>query len=538
MGLVLLGGIGLVVVGLTAWLGWGEVLDRLSTVWQGTADNRTHVWRRAWHLAESFPLVGVGGGAYTVDERATRVVYEGSFISVSAHNEYLEALIEGGIVRCVLTLALAVGAIRSAMVRYRRTRDPLVLGCFIGLGAVAVQSIGDFGIHVPSVAIAAAVVAAYAVPPGAERKVRVDAPGVPESASQRRVSRALNLNGPAAYTAAGLLVFTALVVVLGAWRVWRVDRLRIAAAVAANTPDSTRFLEAAARVRPNDSDVWEELATAHLLAAAADGRTALMTAVGFAAVAYPPDVLPGSDPEGHVTAALQAARMSRDLQPLIAGPHLQLGAYAGRFTRSEPAQIHLDRAKRIGVIEPDVWYVAGNGAADRGDWGAAMADWHEALARSPLRLAAIARRAAGRVAPERFRESALPDDPAIWFAVIPQLFRDNVAERTEWLRAIDERCSRKEPETTSGITAWASTLDELDDASGAIRVWQRAITRFPDNEELHNRLAARLEAEERYEEAQSVLEWLIQRQPDQSNYRNRLAAVRHALDLKTLINRP
>jgi tetratricopeptide (TPR) repeat protein len=229
--------------------------------------------------------------------------------------------------------------------------------------------------------------------------------------------------------------------------------------------------------------------------------------------------------------------MSRDLQPLIAGPHLQLGAYTGRFARSEPAQVYFDRAKRIGVTEPDVWYVAGKAAADRGDWGAALADWHEALARSPVRLAAIARRAAGHVAPERFREQALPDDPAVWFAVIPQLFGDNAAERVKWLRAIDERCSRREPETTFGFAAWASALDELDDASGAIRVGQRAISRFPDDEELHNRLAARLETEDRYEEAQSVLEWLIQHQPEQSNYRTRLAAVRHALDLKAQLNR-
>src|SRR5439155_11484228 len=117
---------------------------------------------------------------------------------------------------------------------------------------------------------------------------------------------------------------------------------------------------------------------------------------------------------GHVAAALSAARAGRDSQPLVPGPHLRLGTFADRFARTEPAAVHFDRAKRVASFEPDVWYVCGKGEADRGDWPAALADWRESLARSPKRLGAIARTAAGRVPPEQFRAGALPDDPTVW----------------------------------------------------------------------------------------------------------------------------
>ena len=145
-----------VALALTLWLGWGTVIDRLASFWQGTADNRTPVWRRAWPLVPKFPLTGVGGGGYPVAELATRSAFDGSYISTTAHNEYLEALIEGGVVRFALTVALAIFAVWSAARSYGKTRDPLLLGCVFGLSAVAIHSIGDFGLHVPSVAIAAA----------------------------------------------------------------------------------------------------------------------------------------------------------------------------------------------------------------------------------------------------------------------------------------------------------------------------------------------------------------------------------------------
>lgn len=342
-----------------------------------------------------------------------------------------------------------------------------------------------------------------------------------------------------AYIAAALLLVAALLVVLVNWRAYRVDRLRAAAALAWSTGDAIRYLEVAARVRPNDPDTWDELASAHLRAAAERSHAALGAVAGSAALAHAPDVLPAGDPGGHITAALKAARSGRDRQPLMPGPHLRLGTFADRLDRTEPASVHFDRAKRVASFEPDVWFVCGKAAAVRGDWPTALADWRESLARSPRRLAAIARAASDRVRPEEFRAKALPDDPAIWYAVVRPLFPDaNDPERPKWLRAIADRCARTAPDTVAGYTAWASALEELGDMPEAIRVWRRATEQFPDDVPLRDRLSRRLMSEELYEEALPVLEWLTANRPDDGNYRNWLIATRHALKLKADINRP
>jgi tetratricopeptide (TPR) repeat protein len=524
IGLVLLAGVLLTAIGLIAWLGWGRVFDRFASLWQGTADNRTHIWTRGWRLAGLFPIAGTGAGGYSAAELATRTVYDGTYLSVSAHNEYLEALIEGGVLRLALTIGVAAGAIGAAARRYGRSGDPLLLGCVFGLSALAIHSIGDFGIHVPSVAVAAAVVAAWSRSPGSEVGRRAtETEGSPSAASDHHPSLVV------------VFLLAALVVLAADWRAWRIDRFRSAAGVAPRAAGAAQFLEAATRVRPNDPEVWEELAFAHLLAAAESSNVP----VGLGGQAATFDVVPRSDPDGHVTAALKAARAGRNVQPLAAGQHLRLGRFADRFARGEPARVHLDRAKRVNAVEPDVWYVCGTVEADRGEWEAALADWREALARSPRRLAAIGRTAAGRVPPEQFRARALPDDPVMWFAVTPQLFPDATAPgRAEWLRAIDTRYSRHEPESVAGFLAWGSALEELSAGATAIRAWRRAVERFPDDTPLHDRLAARLEAEEDYPEALPILEWLTGHHPDRGDFRNRLAATKHALKLKAEIDAP
>ena len=116
-----------------------------------------------------------------------------------------------------------------------------------------------------------------------------------------------------------------------------------------------------------------------------------------------------------------------------------------------------------------------------------------------------------------------PDDPA----------------RAAWLRATAGRWeSGPEPAALAGFTGWASTLEELGDGTGAVRVWRRAVERFPEETAPRDRLAARLEAEELYEEAVPVLEWLTARHPSHGGYAQRLEAARHALKLKSDIDRP
>lgn len=518
VGLVLALGVALVGGGLVAWLGWREAVERFATLWGD--HTRTESWASVLPLVRQYPLTGVGGGALLWAEPTVRTAPDTSYEYNTLDNEYLEALVEGGPVRLALTLGLAVAAVWGAASAYRRTGDPLCLGCAFGLTAVAVQSIGDFGLHTPSVALAAAVAAALPRAwTGGRRRIEGEA-GV--------------------WLAAGVLLVAGLVVVVAEWRVHRVTKLRDAAAVAYRTSDAIRVLEAATRARPNDPRVWLDLLNAHLRAVAEEQQAAVAAVAGPAALMAAPDTPPAGEPHGHLLAALRAARAFRDLQPLDAVGHLTLGQFADRLPRSEPPAVHFARAKAAAAYDPDVWFTTGRFSADRGDWPAALADWRESLARSPKRLAPIVARAAPRFTPDELRDRLLPDDPAVWLKATPHVFPlADAPGRVAWFRATADRwAAGPEPVTLDGFAGWAAALRGAGDAAAEERVWRRAVERFSDESLPRDRLAETLEADERYADALPLLEWLAARRPDLDDYRDRLAAARHALKLKADIDRP
>ncbi len=517
-------GVAVVAGGLTAWLGWQQIADRLATLADGDPDARRENWKSVVPLVKQFPLVGVGGGAliWTEPTVRTRPTLGTQFNTLD--NEYLEALVEGGIVRLTLTLALAIAAIWTAAAVYSRTGDPLALGAVYSLAAFSIHSAGDFGPHTPSVALTAAVIAAFVVARGREA---VDDETAPIGA---------RVNGRRAYLAAALLVIAGVLVVMAEWRQQRVETFRLAAN--AFPARAIEFLDIAARIRPNDPYVWNELTFAHLTRARQLQQITLAVVAGPAAFAATPEIpWPGDDPNGHIAAALNAARIGRAVQPLNPAFHLVPGTFTDRFTRSEPYTVHLARAKFVAEFDPEVRYAAGRASALNGDREAAIANWNESLARSPRRLYSIVRRAARLFPPDEIRARILPDDPAEWVAVTPILFPDaQDPAREDWLKAAVKRwATGPAPTETKEFIAWATTLETLGDPS-ATQVWQQAINRFPDEPAPRNRLAQRWESDERYDEALPLLEWLTERFPNDGDYRDRLAATRHALKLQADID--
>src|SRR5581483_8695736 len=206
--------------------------------------------------------------------------------------------------------------------------------------------------------------------------------------------------------------------------------------------------------------------------------------------------------------------------PLLAGPHLRLGAFAGAAVRSEPAAVHFARAKRVAGFDPDVWYLSGAAALARGDLDAAWADWKECLARSPLRLDAVVRQAGRHLTPDQLRARVLPDDPAVWVAAAGSMDLDPAARRA-WLRAAVARAvAGPEPNSPAAWLAVASASEQLGNGLETLYLVRRAAHMFPDSPEVRDRLAAALQAEELDAEAVVHLEWLVERYPDHPGYRD------------------
>lgn len=116
---------------------------------------RQEIWKDTLKMFKASPVLGVGLGAYeTVFPIYAR--HDGMFVVNYAHNDYLQALSDGGIVGFVLALLFLVLLFR-AVARSMKGSDPmlagLALGCGAGVFSLLVHSMFDFNLQIPSNAL-------------------------------------------------------------------------------------------------------------------------------------------------------------------------------------------------------------------------------------------------------------------------------------------------------------------------------------------------------------------------------------------------
>jgi O-antigen ligase len=156
--------VALVVVALQ-WAGHDAALQRFG----GDGDSlgmRLSIWRMSAALISRFPLFGTGmntfGTAMIVYQPSAEVHYN------EAHNDYLQLLVEGGLVGFALVLA-AIGAAIVAIRRRFRAGDDGQAACWVrtgattGLVAIALQSLVEFSLQMPGTAVLFAVLLALAL---------------------------------------------------------------------------------------------------------------------------------------------------------------------------------------------------------------------------------------------------------------------------------------------------------------------------------------------------------------------------------------
>jgi len=140
-----------------------ELADRFAQSGSGVQD-RAKIWRDTLPLVRDFWLTGSGVGSYRTAmlyyQRADRVVQFNQ-----AHNHYLQAAAEGGIVLAALVVAaiVALAAATRAQLSVDRSGAYWIrAGAACGLTAVALQSLWETGLVMPANAALAAVIAAIA----------------------------------------------------------------------------------------------------------------------------------------------------------------------------------------------------------------------------------------------------------------------------------------------------------------------------------------------------------------------------------------
>ena len=143
------------------WIGADPVIDRIAqTISDAPRQETEHfsrqwMWRDSWTIFRAHPFVGAGLGAF---ETAYPIYGHGNgrLIVAQAHNDYLQALTDAGIIGGLAALSFIAFVFR-AFVRAIKAKDPLVAGLAVGCGgglfAMLIHSLFDFNLQLPANAL-------------------------------------------------------------------------------------------------------------------------------------------------------------------------------------------------------------------------------------------------------------------------------------------------------------------------------------------------------------------------------------------------
>jgi O-antigen ligase len=162
--------IGLMLVVMVALAG-GDVAQRFGGA--GFTELRPRIWRDSLAAVRDFPATGTGLNTFG----AAMLTYQSSLRGVhfrEAHNDYLQVLVEGGLLLAIPAAAALVALVIAIRRRFRAGRDDtmshwLRVGAATGLTAIALQSLVEFSLQMPGNAVFSVVLMAVALhepPPG------------------------------------------------------------------------------------------------------------------------------------------------------------------------------------------------------------------------------------------------------------------------------------------------------------------------------------------------------------------------------------
>ena len=142
------------------WIGVGDVLSAFEA--RGIKGSRLDFWRDMLPMIPRFPVFGVGWNAFATAFPWYQTVWKTEWIG-EAHNDYLQVLLDGGLVGAALLASLLAVVFRGA--RARAALSPLDLGLFGALLGLALHELVDFNGQIPANAATWIALAALAVAP-------------------------------------------------------------------------------------------------------------------------------------------------------------------------------------------------------------------------------------------------------------------------------------------------------------------------------------------------------------------------------------
>lgn len=153
------------------WFAGPDLAERLGDLYEAATDpwnsTRAVATARTLQLLRHSPVLGVGLGAFQSAFTGVQTAELGPGMFRYAHNDWAQMAAETGLLGCAIALAFAVLLGRAAWQRLRKERRRsgwwLTLGATGSLTALAVHSLFDFNLHIPSNAFLATTVAGILV---------------------------------------------------------------------------------------------------------------------------------------------------------------------------------------------------------------------------------------------------------------------------------------------------------------------------------------------------------------------------------------
>lgn len=447
---------------LLSWFGFNIFKERLETLWKtGGLEARMPLWSSCWPLMGQFPLFGTGYGTFQLVEPLHRAYVSEEFNQLTfahAHNEFIEAMVEGGILRLCFSLA-AIGFIYAAGYRVLRRHSGssggLVAGALFAFTTVVLHSIGDFGMHVPAITILIAVLAAY-IMGMADDLEHKQLPGQHVKAPQVRMIR---WGGLAPLLAASLFIGVGVLLFAQSYHWQLVHRYLIAGLQRTNSADLAQqerrieYLKAAVAVAPEFASTQMELGQAYYEAYSAqqnrvvelqnfaeiveamlsfqyrDG-SACSGGVRFASSIELADAgwkayaasREAEFEKAYLAPALRYFITARDLCPLLGKPHARLAAHHNLLAKGDESEQYMERVRYLRKYDPEVWYISGILELAALHVETAWENWKRSLELSDAFLMDIVRRSLTVLSVEQLLEKVLPGNPGQVLRVGTELF--------------------------------------------------------------------------------------------------------------------
>ncbi len=155
-------------IGITVIIGQDILIQRLSTLTRIETDSsfrvRLEFWKAAGHIFEDFPVVGSGFGTFAHLSKRYRTFRVQLRHSRYPENDYVQLLAETGFVGASLVLLLGLAFFYQIFATWKRRRSrwavAMVAGGLSAMFSIAIHSLTDFNLHIPSNALLFSVIAA------------------------------------------------------------------------------------------------------------------------------------------------------------------------------------------------------------------------------------------------------------------------------------------------------------------------------------------------------------------------------------------